>query len=1116
MEAGYNNNIADAAERRASLDPSASFIVQAPAGSGKTELLMQRYLTLLCLVESPEEILAVTFTKKAASGMQRRVMDALNEAAGRPAPGARPQRADTLGMARRVLDRDRVKGWNILQNPGRLKVQTIDSFSSYLTRQMPLASRIGLGESVSEDAADLYIEAARRTVDMIDDESAGECVRSALRHMDNSVKALTERLSAMLERREQWLRHVGGDINDAALKERLECGFKRVVEDELKSVVEAFPAASGVRLIPFARFAADNIEDEKESEINALSNLAVMPGASSENLYEWRGIRKLLLTDKNTWRKSVDVRLGFPADKDKKGLASEMKKGIKDLIDELRGEDALLEGLSRIQSLPDPQYTDEDWEALSSLMRLLPISCAHLNAVFSESGCRDFQSVSMAALAALGTDEEPTDLMLSIDMKLRHILVDEYQDTSRMQLDLLRALTRGWEEGDGRTLFVVGDPMQSIYLFREAEVGLFLDAQKNGIGTVSLQPVTLKCNFRSDKNIVDWVNASFDGAFPQVENIAEGAVKYAPSAAVNDGSPSSGVSLLLYPERNDAGEAARIIEIISCIDKGESVAVLCGSRPHLNDVVGLLNKNAIDFRADKFDPIIDSPVIHDLFAVTRALLHPFDRVAWLAILRAPWCGAPLGDILKICAGDKPSPVLKLAEDAERLSSLTEDGRRRILSTMDKVRRAYELTGRCAMRNLIEGLWIDLSGPACVRTDEAMKDAETFLDLVSFLEAGRGVTIESLLRGIKRLYANHPGGIGTNVNIMTVHGAKGLEFDHVIVPGLGKYLRNEDKKILIWLESGDDILLAPVEKRSGKSAYRDKPNLYKYLSDLKKKKRDLEKTRLLYVASTRAVKRLHLFGHANVNPDEIKPDGRSFLTSIRHVIARDMIVSDAAALVEAAPAPSVLRLKRLPTDWQPPMAAASVQAARSTEVVETDERPEFNWAGEEARHLGTVVHECLSIVASDGVDAWTASRISAAKKRIVAMLRSQGIRVERAAALADGAAAILNAAMRDERGRWILSLHKEAGVEYEITGVIDNEIIHARIDRTFVDEKGVRWIVDYKTGAHEGGSVEGFLAAEKLRYMHQLERYAELLKNSGETREIRKGLYYPAIPGWVEW
>ncbi len=115
--------------------------------------------------------------------------------------------------------------------------------------------------------------------------------------------------------------------------------------------------------------------------------------------------------------------------------------------------------------------------------------------------------------------------------------------------------------------------------------------------------------------------------------------------------------------------------------------------------------------------------------------------------------------------------------------------------------------------------------------------------------------------------------------------------------------------------------------------------------------------------------------------------------------------------------------------------------------------------------------------------------------------------------------VLNAllrAIRDDRGRWVLQNRASAECELAIGGVTDGQVYEAVIDRTFIDEEGSRWIIDYKTGSHTGGSVEKFLADEKERYREQLERYARLMAQQ-EDRPIRLGLYFPLVePGWVEW
>ena len=153
------DRIPDAAERERALDTRCSFIVQAPAGSGKTELLIQRYLALLAEVESPEEIVAITFTIKAAGEMRARVLERLAAARANRQPG-NAHEARTLGLARAAADRDRREGWRLDDNPARLRIQTIDALCAALARQMPVLSTFGALPATVEDASELYREAA--------------------------------------------------------------------------------------------------------------------------------------------------------------------------------------------------------------------------------------------------------------------------------------------------------------------------------------------------------------------------------------------------------------------------------------------------------------------------------------------------------------------------------------------------------------------------------------------------------------------------------------------------------------------------------------------------------------------------------------------------------------------------------------------------------------------------------------------------------------------------------------------------------------------------------------------------------------------------------------------
>src|SRR5207237_562609 len=147
----------------AALDPTRSFTVRAPAGSGKTELLIQRFLRLLAVANKPEAIVAITFTRKAAGEMLDRILGALRDAKDE-VPVGKPHMETTRQLALQVLERDCELEWDLLDHPGRLRVQTIDSLCMSITGAMPWLARLGGMSRIEEDARQLYEEAAHLTL----------------------------------------------------------------------------------------------------------------------------------------------------------------------------------------------------------------------------------------------------------------------------------------------------------------------------------------------------------------------------------------------------------------------------------------------------------------------------------------------------------------------------------------------------------------------------------------------------------------------------------------------------------------------------------------------------------------------------------------------------------------------------------------------------------------------------------------------------------------------------------------------------------------------------------------------------------------------------------------
>jgi ATP-dependent exoDNAse (exonuclease V) beta subunit len=358
---------------------------------------------------------------------------------------------------------------------------------------------------------------------------------------------------------------------------------------------------------------------------------------------------------------------------------------------------------AEVRALPPVVYESDQWQVLQALTTLLPRAVAELWLVFKEVGQSDFVEVSLAAGRALGEVDAPTDLLLHLDSRIRHILVDEFQDTSWGQFLLLKKLTSGWQQGDGRSLFLVGDPMQSIYRFREAEVGLYLQARHHGIDQLQLEPLYLTANFRSQAGIVDWVNGVFPALFPDREDEALGGVTYAPSVAAHEAMAVQAVTCHAMASRDDRAEALRVVELVHQARRDDpqgSVAVLVRARSHLQEILRAFHQAGLRFRAQEIDPLAGRPVARDLLALTRALLHPSDRIAHLAVLRAPWCGLCLDD-LHALAGETPDATLtELLRQPKRLLQLSEDGRIRLARVTNVLSQVATQRGRTSLRAMM--------------------------------------------------------------------------------------------------------------------------------------------------------------------------------------------------------------------------------------------------------------------------------------------------------------------------------------------------------------------------------------------------------------------------------
>lgn len=1118
----------DHAQREVALDPTRSFCVTAPAGSGKTELLSQRVLALLAHVQQPEEILAITFTRKAAAEMRERILLALH-AAQAEEPGEEHKRK-TWRLARAALTHSQSLGWNLLQNPQRLRVQTIDGLCASLTAQMPILSEFGGQPRVTDRAQPLYREAIDALMQQLetagsnyDDRANADSLSALLLHLDNRVERLHDLLAGLLACRDQWLPHIGGayrsqGAHSEAMRAHLEQTLRQVREDALAKLCESMQPYHG-EILPLLDFAAVNIAQEKpDHPLGSFKGCLDLPGSDSEAVAQWQNIADFLLTQKGEWRKSVTKNQGFPAANGlNKILNQERKLAMEALLDTFANDTTLAQALQEIRQLPAATYSDSQWQILMHLTRVLIQAAAQLRLVFQVRGEVDFTEISMSALRALGSALNPSELMLTLDQRTTHLLIDEFQDTSSTQFRLLERLIEGWREqnesGDtARTLFIVGDGMQSIYGFREAKVGLFLEARDRGVNGLQLVSAPLEVNFRSVPAVVNWNNRVFEQAFPQIQHIPRGAVRYEYSRAFKSDDQHSEVKV--FGIRNDpdrSAEAQRVVELVQAALQASSdgkVAILVRSRPHLQAIVPALQRARIAFRATDIDPLTQRAHVQDLLALLKALLNPADRIAWLALLRSPLIGLDNRELHIVANGGDnkglQAPILTRLHADDIFEKLNADTSLRIRNSVALIDIALQQRQRKSLRSWIEGVWIALGGDLLTPTENARNDINVLLALIE--QSGNDLQIAELEERVCSLYARPEHNAAARVAVMTIHKSKGLEFDTVIVPGLDAGSKANDKPLLRWSEYlGENGSLGMV-MASNQAIGGDSNTIYDWLEYESKQQSKLEDTRLLYVAATRAIKRLYLVFRTK-DLEEFKPASNSLLCRIWPAVQDEVIWSEVCStqILDAEPAEETLL--RVPLEWH-------AQNAMPVPLPVVENPPAIVAYSLEAM-IGIVLHKIFELLARSGSERWQQHNATQRYILIAQLLRQAGIANEDIDAAATQVATSVENALSCSRGRWLLSsVHEEAVAEWEL--IADGR--RYVIDRSFVamnDAIATRWIIDYKNStprAHE--TVEQFAQRELETYRTQLELYRELVAVF-DKRPIRTALYFPRIAYWAE-
>lgn len=1128
----------DREARRRAIDPAGSFIVQAPAGSGKTSLLTLRYLRLLADVDRPEQILAITFTRKAAAEMRHRIVAALETAALELPGDAEAHQHELHSHARAALARSRQRGWGLEHNPARLHVQTIDGLNHWLARRLPLAARIGTAATLVDDASALYAEAARRTVALLDEDSAvsASLVRLA-RALNHEPRMLAQLIEGMLGARELWLPKLMNSPGRPALRAAIDRLLQGALQAELSDVRHRLGKVDWQPLFAICRAAA--AAGAPEGAVLPLAQLQDLPSPTADTVAHWRALAELLLkaSPATDLRRTVGARQGFLPAGDGPAWKA-IKQRMTSFLAACAACDGLAQALAALRVLPPAGLTDGQWERIDALSDVLPHAVAELLALFAERDSLDHPAVAAAARDALGAESAPTELALALDYRIRHLLVDEYQDTSPSQEALLRLLVAGWQPGDGRSLFCVGDPMQSIYAFREADVTLFLEAQRQGIGAVPLIPERLGRNFRSGAAIVGWVNATFSALLPPSDDFERGAVHYSPAVAARPGEAGDGVRLHPLLDADDRAMAAEVAAIVQQALAGasppRSIAILVRGRPSLPPILAALRDAGIEYRGVELESLLDRPAMRDLVALAQAMLHEGNRTAWLSVLRAPWCGLTLADLLQLATPDSCVSVRQRLSDAALLRSLPADSAARVVRVRAVLEHAIAGRGERSLGGWLKAAWLALDGPATIGDASDIPNAELLFSALDHLELEAGCAPEasSIDAAVAGVMASPVGSDAARVQVMTIHHAKGLEFDVVILPDLQRGARATERPLLYWTS----VATGPGERGMVLASRTDAAEndgaadpLERWMRRLGAEREALELGRIAYVAATRARRRLHLVGTASSRQTEDgavlrRPRATSLLGFLWPALSGEyeqaLAARAAAGTAPAAAAAGRRRLtapplRRLVAGFTSPAPPSSPQPSRLRISGEPEGsiRPEFDWAGAIAQAVGQVVHLELQRIAESGVTPAAGDMPAARWRR---QLRELGIDDAHEQAALARIADAMTAVGRSQRAAELLDpVAQDARSELALTAVIDGVLQSLRIDRTFIDRDGVRWVIDWKTSTHEGGDREAFLDNELERYRNQLERYARVMRLFDPDRPQRVGLYFPLLDAWRE-
>ncbi len=1016
--------------RTQALDPKKSFIIRAPAGSGKTSLLIERFLHLLNgHVNHPSEIFALTFTLKSCEEMKERILSALNS----PSP-----------LTDSILAIDKQLNWNLKDNPHLLNIMTIDA----LANQIHQTSNSDLAHAhISPNASRLYQEACEY---FLYETSHQDSIHQLIRGLEYDSQKLITLLITLLEKREQWIPYLSNPDDIILI---LSQHIHSIQDDLLARCIQCIPKS---KLTTWSSLLTTLVTQTSRHDVSVEQLL------HDQNFEAWAALANWLLTAKGTFKKRLTKNEGFLPE----------HKALKDVAKEwitLSQECQLEQPLKSLQAAPSNAELQDCEQFYQALSKVLPELCAHLHLTMQKYQSIDFIEMNLRSTLILSEHNHES---YQLDNRIQHMLIDEYQDTSNTHANLISHIISVWDKQ--KTLFIVGDHMQSIYRFRQADVRLYLKAFEQGLEKFPLTPITLTSNFRSSACIVEFNNHIFDNLFPHVIDYNSAAVPFS----------------LAHPQKHDPGtlnihqyEDENLGNVIaSWIKKAPltgSIAILARTRSQLSEISDAFVRLKIEYQGIELSPLLGQPIIRDLITLDQSLNNLSNRTAWLALLRSPCIGLVWKDINSISQVNSEC----IFNDLLECDCLSTDGKSRVNFLLNTLQPLLAIPSQYNRYELL------LEASASLQLERMYpRSQQAFAS--KFFEVCQQLHDQQAWGDLEHSLANTWGSfeIDTNLHLMTVHKSKGLEFDTVLITHLNKATQKDSTPLMFWDDYHTDKGLLPLIF-PGHIGHQNA----EFMKTLSKTKLKAENKRLLYVALTRSKHNLHLWMHQDTSSES--NTWAAWIKNALTTFPQEKIHDHYHPTLEIG--------TKHPSD--PQLMTVRRKNIPPTESVEIPEQEHEELPSRSGQFFGTLVHEVFQFTKFSPNKATAELLTENIHQRISQLNLTE----------ADTGKwnQLRQSLVNDPFLPWLFE-SENCMVEIPLTYATEQGFKNIRIDRLIIDNDNA-WIIDIKTKNIKNSSNLADITYQQ--YKDQLEHYANIIQSLNTPyKNIYCTIYYPMIAQCVVW